>query len=337
MTCDIVIPVWNQPLLTKDCVDSIIKNTDCLDYRLIIIDNASDEETKRYLESLKSSTSPRVFLVRNVNNLGFVRAANQGMRLSEAPYVCLINNDTIAAKGWLSEMIRIADSSANIGLVNPSSNNLGQRPIKGESIETYAEKLKEYAGTFIEIGSAIGFCMLIKKEVIKRIGVFDEIYGMGNFEDTDFSRRAIKDGFLCVRACGAYVYHREGTSFGRDKTFDENFERNRQIYEFRWGKRRWIAYILNSLDEYTLTKFNKDAIRTARNGYWVWSFSKEHLDLPRHSNIISAEFNKNFYARTLFKILFKKKRFSEIFVTDERLAFFLERLSFIHKAKVYYY
>ena len=144
MTCDIVIPVWNQPLLTKDCVDSIIKNTDCLDYRLIIIDNASDEETKRYLESLKSSTSPRVFLVRNENNLGFVRAANQGMRLSEAPYVCLINNDTIAAKGWLSEMIRIADSSANIGLVNPSSNNLGQRPIKGESIETYAEKLKEY-------------------------------------------------------------------------------------------------------------------------------------------------------------------------------------------------
>ena len=299
MTCDIVIPVWNQPLLTKDCVDSIIKNTDCLDYRLIIIDNASDEETKRYLESLKSSTSPRVFLVRNENNLGFVRAANQGMRLSEAPYVCLINNDTIAAKGWLSEMIRIADSSANIGLVNPSSNNLGQRPIKGESIETYAEKLKEYAGTFIEIGSAIGFCMLIKKEVIKRIGVFDEIYGMGNFEDTDFSRRAIKDGFLCVRACGAYVYHREGTSFGRDKTFDENFERNRQIYEFRWGKRRWIAYILNSLDEYTLTKFNKDAIRTARNGYWVWSFSKEHLDLPRHSNIISAEFNKNFYARRI--------------------------------------
>lgn len=337
MTCDIVIPVWNQPLLTKDCVDSIIKNTGDVDYRLIIIDNASNEETKRYLESLKISTSPKVFLVRNENNLGFVRAANQGMRLSEAPYVCLINNDTIAAKGWLSEMIRIADSCANIGLVNPSSNNLGQRPIKGEPIETYAEKLKEYAGTFIEIGSAIGFCMLIKKEVIKRIGVFDEIYGMGNFEDTDFSRRAIKDGFLCVRACGAYVYHREGTSFGRDKTFDENFERNRQIYEFRWGKRRWIAYILNSLDEYTLAKFNKDAIKTARDGYWVWSFSKEHLSLPRHSNIISAEFNKNFYARTLFKILFKKKRFSEIFVTDERLAFFLERLSFIHKARVYYY
>ena len=335
--CDIVIPVWNQLNLTRDCIDSIFKNTGDVDYRLIIIDNASNEETKYYLESLKISAKPPILLIRNENNLGFVKAANQGMRLSDAPYFCLINNDTLTTDGWLSEMIRVAEGSSNIGVVNPSSNNLGQRAVKGEPIEVYAEKLKKEKGQFFEIGSAIGFCMLIKREVIKKIGVFDEIYDMGNFEDTDFCRRAIKEGYLCVRACGAYVYHREGTSFGRDEKFDENFERNRQVYEFRWGKRRWIAYILDSLDEYTLVKFRRDALISARNGYWTWAFSRKHLSLPRHSNIITAEFNKNFYIKTLFKILFKKKKFSQIYVTDGKLAFILERLSFIHKAKVYLY
>jgi len=337
MKCDIVIPVWNQLELTKACVDSIIKNTSGVNYKLIIIDNASNNETKSYLESLKASLGQRILLIRNENNIGFVRAANQGMRLSDAPYTCLLNNDAVTTVGWLSEMIRVAEDSPIIGLINPSSNTMGQKPGKGISIENYALKIKKEPGAWEEIGSAVGFCMLIKKEVINKIGVFDEIYGMGNFEDTDYSRRAIKDGFLCVRASGAYVYHEEGTSFVRGQTFDENFEQNRQIYEFRWGKRRWIAYILDPVDEYTLNKFNKDALKSARNGFWVWAFSRNHLDLPRHSNIIAAEFNKFFYAKTLFKILFKKKRFSEIYVTDERLEKALESLSFIYKAKVYSY
>ncbi|MDD5496479.1 MAG: glycosyltransferase family 2 protein, partial [Candidatus Omnitrophica bacterium] len=328
---------WNNLNFTRDCIDSIVRNTKGVDCRLIIIDNASGEETKNYLEGLKGLTEPKVLLVRNNNNLGFIKAVNQGMRLSEAPYVCLINNDTLAAEGWLSEMITVAEGSPDIGLVNPSSNTLGQRPVKDESVDSYAAALKKESGKWEEIGSAIGFCILIKREVIDKIGVFDEIYGMGNFEDTDYSRRAIKEGYICVRACASYVHHREGASFVRGRKFDENFERNRQIYEFRWGKRRWIAYILEPIDEYTLARFDRDAIRSARTGYWVWSFSKGRLDLPRHSNIIQAVFDKNFYIKTLFKILFKKKKFGEIYVTDQRLEKILERLSFIHKAKVYYY
>ena len=337
MRCDIVIPVWNQPGFTKDCVDSVVKNTIDVDYRIIIIDNASGEETKNYLEGLKASLGAGVLLIRNENNLGFVKAANQGMRLSNAPYVCLLNNDTLVTGGWLSEMIRIAESSSLIGLVNPSSNNLGQKPDKGESIENFAGKLKKDAGAFVEIGSAIGFCMLIKKEVIERIGVFDEIYGMGNFEDTDYSRRAIKEGYICARAGGAYVYHREGASFGRDSTFDENFERNRQIYEFRWGKRRWIAYVIPSLDDDMIKVLERDIMPEARKGLWIWCFSDRKIDLPRHSNIIPSVFTKNFYLKTLWKILTRKKRFSQIFVTNEGFAGVLKRLSFIHKAKVFPY
>ena len=61
MRCDIVIAVWNNLELTKSCIDSIIKNTD-VDYRLIIIDNASNDETKKYLEQLKDKEGARVLL-----------------------------------------------------------------------------------------------------------------------------------------------------------------------------------------------------------------------------------------------------------------------------------
>jgi len=336
MKCDIVTAVWNNLELTKSCIDSIIKNTD-VDYRLIIIDNASNDKTKKYLEELKDKEGRRVLLIRNESNLGFIKAVNQGMRLSESPYICLINNDTIVTKEWLGEMIRVAESSPRVGLINPSSNTLGQKPENKESMEAYAERLKKEAASSTEIGSAIGFCMLIKKEIIERIGVFDEIYGMGNFEDTDYSRRAIKEGYICARAHRAYVFHDEGGSFTRGSLFDENFERNRQIYEFRWGKRKWIAYIISSFDDNMIRMLEKDVMPQARLGLWVWYFSNKRLALPEHSNIISNVFDRYFYLKTLWKVLTKKKRFSEIFVTDERFAKVLEKLSFIHKAKVHCY
>lgn len=329
--------VWNNLELTGNCIDSIIKNTD-IDHRLILIDNASNDETRKYLESIKDQEGAKVLLVRNESNLGFIKAVNHGIGLSDAPYVCLVNNDTIVTKGWLGEMISVAQSSPRIGLVNPSSNTLGQKPDeKRESVDVYAERLKKETAPFTEIGSAIGFCMLIKREVIERVGVFDEIYGMGNFEDTDYSRRVIKEGYICVRASRAYVYHDEGSSFGRNRVFDENFERNRQIYEFRWGKRKWIAYIISSFDDNMIRMLEKDIMPEARLGLWVWYFSDKKLALPEHSNIIANVFDKHFYLKTLWKVLTKKKRFSEIFVTDERFAKVLEKLSFIHKAKVHSY
>ncbi len=61
MKCDIIIPVWNQKDITKDCVDSIVKNTS-YPYRLILIDNASDNDTKRYLEGVRDNKAYRAII-----------------------------------------------------------------------------------------------------------------------------------------------------------------------------------------------------------------------------------------------------------------------------------
>lgn len=337
MKCDIIIPVWNQLKFTRDCIASILKWTD-IDYGVIVIDNAGNDETSLYLESLRRPENPSISIIRNEKNAGFVKAVNQGIASSDAGAFCVLNNDTVVTEGWLSEMMGVLNSSGDIGLVNPSSNTLGQRPLNGEPMELYAAKLKKESGKFVELGAAVGFCMLIKKEVISRIGLFDEIYGMGNFEDTDFSRRAVKEGYRCVRACGAYVYHRENLSFNRIKTFEEDFKRNREIFEFRWGRPKRVAYILDSYDDNTLKKLKADSLKLARGGNWVWCYSKGRLDLPPHSNIIPCELSsERFHLAALFRILKKKKKFNDIFVGEEKFGKLLEMLSFIHRAKIRYY
>ena len=334
MRCDIIIPVWNQLALTKDCIDSIKRYTD--DYRLILVDNASDGATKGYLESLRAGLGERALVINNEENLGFVKAVNQGIRASGGPAVCIMNNDALVTKDWLKIMTDVLYMAGDIGIVNPSSNNLGQKPAEGEPIELYAEKLRGEAGKFVELGAAIGFCMLIKREVIDKIGVFDEIYGMGNFEDTDFSRRTVKEGYRCVRACGAYVYHRESSSFRKVATFEEDFRRNREIYEFRWGRPKRIAYILEPCDDNTLRRIHMGSLKSARDGNWVWYFLKGgEGEFPLHSNIVSVKIpDKNFYLKAIFGIVKKKKKFDEIFVGNEKAASVLRSLEFLHKAKV---
>ncbi|MDP2912740.1 MAG: glycosyltransferase family 2 protein [Candidatus Omnitrophota bacterium] len=337
MLCDIIIPVWNQLAFTKDCIDSIEKNTDT-DHRLVIIDNGSGSDTSEYLKTLEGPSGLGALLIRNEENVGFVKAVNQGIAASSAPYVCLLNNDTIVAKDWLKVMIDIAARHKDIGIVNPSSNNLGQRPDKGEPIELYANKLAPEKEKFVELGSAIGFSMLIKRELVRRIGAFDEIYGMGNFEDTDFSRRAVKEGYRCVRACGAYVYHREGSSFSKLKTYEDDFRRNREIFEFRWGRPKRIAYILDRYDPNMLKRLELESIRLARGGNWVWYISNDMIDVPLHSNIRFAHIGgKWFPVKAALEIVKKKKKFDEIFVGSDRIGNILANLQFIHKAKVSWY
>ncbi len=165
---------------------------------------------------------------------------------------------------------------------------------------------------------------------------FDEYFnGYAYFEDTDFSHRAVKEGYRCVRACGAYVYHRESSSFRKLANFEEDFRRNREIYEFRWGRPKRIAYILEPCDDNTLRRLHMGSLKSARNGNWVWYFLKEDRSIPLHSNIISVKIpDKNFYLKAIFGIIKKKKKFDEIFVGNEKAAGVLRSLEFLHKAKV---
>jgi len=177
--CDVIMLTWNQLETTKVCIESYFKNT-IVSTRLIVIDNDSDDSTRIYLSSLKDTVNCKVQVIFNKENLGFVRGMNQGIEISDAPYVCLANNDLIFTKGWLKEIIDVFDKYKNLGVLNPNSNNLGDTPRKDISLESFGDKLKEKKqGVFIEMPYCIGFCMVIRKQVIEKIGgLSDEFYPM---------------------------------------------------------------------------------------------------------------------------------------------------------------
>lgn len=104
--------------LTKECRDSIIRHTSS-PYRLIVIDNGSQRQTKEYLEELTRNNNILITLIRNETNLGYIKAVNQGLNASNGDYVCLLNNDTRVEDGWLEELINVAQSNPEIGIVTP--------------------------------------------------------------------------------------------------------------------------------------------------------------------------------------------------------------------------
>jgi glycosyltransferase involved in cell wall biosynthesis len=83
-SCDIIIPVWNQETVTRKCLESISRHTPD-SYGLIIIDNGSAEPARKYLDGLKAEYPARkIVLIRKEENVGFIRAVNEGIRASEA-------------------------------------------------------------------------------------------------------------------------------------------------------------------------------------------------------------------------------------------------------------
>ena len=324
-TCDIIIPVWNQLDYTKRCVESIERQTH-VSYRLLIVDNASESETADYLRAL-AQNKPYVELIRNNENLGFIKATNQGLKISTAGYVCLMNNDTVATAGWLSKMISLAQSNKNIGLVNPKSESPG-----AFSLENYSKNLAKNKGKFIETNQCMGFCMLIKREVLDKIGYLDEVYGMGGFDDTDFSRRAHLAGYKCVCARDAYVYHDWHTSFKKAGNREALVHKNEKIFTDKWGKFLRIGYPISYRSREDFVVDINTSFGLAREWNWVhaWLNGKRPIELPEHQSL--RIFNMSglklfFYAGVLFRLIERrlkgKKLFDVVLVSDRKLFGFL--------------
>lgn len=341
MKCDIIIPVWNELEITKNCISSILKNTK-FPYRLIIIDNASSPDMHNYFESLRKEFVD-LMLIRNKKNLGYVKAVNQGFKQSRAEFVCLLNNDTVVCNGWLGEMINIANDNIDIAIVNPSSNTLAQSLPKGQTIECFAGSLKVFKGQWAEVGQCSGFCMLIKRRVIEKIGFFDEVYKVGYFEEIDYCRRTQKAGFRFARAKASYVYHIDQQSFKKITDKEKIFSKNRQIFESRWGKQLRIACIISKppKDQIDKDEIEEIMLTSARDNHWVSVCIRKKLipkfDIAEHSNILIFKFNNIFFPIIcLFKIITKKqkKRFNLILVDGVILFHILKFFSFIHKARL---
>lgn len=171
--CDVIVLTWNQLDTTRKCISSFLETT-TLPCRLIIIDNASSDKTRDYLATLTSAGNTKIEVIFNKENLGYVGGVNQGIAIYEAPYACLANNDLVFTKGWLEEILSIFEKDNRIGVLNPNNGSeVGPEDQKllGSSIDKLKEK---YQGVYAEKTFCTGFCMVIRREVIQKVGGLSE-------------------------------------------------------------------------------------------------------------------------------------------------------------------
>lgn len=237
----IIMLTFNQLEDTRQTVESLFKYTHS-DFELIFVDNGSVDETRSYLEQLQETT-PNVRLIFNDRNLGFAKANNQGMKIANGDYILLLNNDVILTEGWLERMLACAESDPSIGVVGPVTNSaVGQQVVEfplghhADGVQKFAcIQLLENAGYWFEIHRIIGFCLLVKRGVIEKIGMLDERFGPGGFEDYDFCLRVKQAGYRIMVAKDVFVYHMGGRGYTKNNLdYDQLRYQNVRIFIEKW-------------------------------------------------------------------------------------------------------
>ena len=221
---DIIVPVYNRYEEAEACIDSILSSANQTLYRLIIIDDASEDV--RIRPWLANLSEPNILIVQNDKNEGYAVSCNKGMKFSRLNDVLLLNSDTVVQGNFLDRLKQAAYSSYTIGTVSPLSNNASilSFPVfcenndlpEGMSVKALDELfLQHFSGETVDIPTSHGFCMFIKRDALDETGLFNEtLFREGYAEENDFCMRAAQLGWKHVAASDVFVFHHGHLSFG---------------------------------------------------------------------------------------------------------------------------
>jgi len=239
----VIIVNWNTKDLLLSCLSSIYKNISNLSFEVIVVDNGSKDGS---VEAVKKSY-PGVILIENKRNLGFAAANNMGFRIMKGKYALLLNTDCILKKGAVEELFYFMEKHPDAGICcgqllnldGSKQNSFATFPcllsyITNESLlkilwpSKFPSKYRSYPKP-IRVDSCIGACMMIRKEALDKIGLFDEDYFFF-FEETDLAYRMKNAGWNIYFVPSAQVYHAQGKSVGSGIRSRMMFYKSRYIF-----------------------------------------------------------------------------------------------------------
>lgn len=238
----LVILTFNQLDFTKQTVESIRRHTP-ESHEIIFVDNGSRDGTLDWLEALVQENGD-YRLIANKANLGFAAGCNQGILAARGEFILLLNNDVMVTPGWLSGMLASFDSLTKVGIVGPVTNNIsGPQKIDTPRYESPTEldsfalaHRERFAGCRVPSRRIVGFCMLFRRSLVDRIGLLDEEFGSGNFEDDDLALRAALEGFQNLIVYDVFIHHHGSASFSGNRIdYAGAMARNRKIFNRKWS------------------------------------------------------------------------------------------------------
>lgn len=257
MDVTIVIPLFNQLSYTKSCLDSL-RATVGDKPAVLVIDNGSTDGTMEFLRGCEG-----ISLIGNEANLGCAGAWNQGVRETHSEWVVFLNNDVIVSSGWLTGLIATAEMEG-LDIVSPAIR-------EGEhnyDIESYACDYVGRMKNVVRRGVADGICFMVHRRVFESVGLFDENFRIGQFEDTDFFRRARIAGFQLGTTGRTFIHHFGSItqkSLGQGKTEKSYMAGNRAYYRKKWRLTWWRRFLLRRRTN--LRAFLWRSLERLRNGH----------------------------------------------------------------------
>ncbi|MBW5447379.1 glycosyltransferase [Cohnella sp. CFH 77786] len=232
----IIIPTFNGLDLLQRCVESVRFHTADVPYELIVADNASTDGTAEWCLQQKI---PFVSLPRNE---GFPTACNLGLRLSQGETLVLLNNDTVVTPRWLANLSEALYSAPDIGMVGPVTNYASG----AQKVDYPFDNLAEFQTIAGQVNRSdpskwaasnriVGFCLVFRRQLMERIGLLDERFNPGHYEDDDYCFRAREQGFRLLICHDALIYHEGSVSFRRDPDAQKQLvERNYRRFMEKW-------------------------------------------------------------------------------------------------------
>lgn len=239
----IIVVCMDQLVETKQCIEAIREYTKMEEIELLLVANAPGKEMSSWLEQQTD-----IHWIVNEKNEGFIKAANRGMQAAKTKEILLMHNDVIVTKAWLEHLRSTLYSALNIGAVAPvalGAHNRLQCPENHIEYHTIDE-LQHMAETlYCDMISKKAwreslflqhFCLLLKKEVVDKIGVMDERFSPAFFADYDYSFRILKSGYRLLAASNILIHHTGSISFSdleeRKMLALKNFERFKEKWRF---------------------------------------------------------------------------------------------------------
>lgn len=254
---DILIPGINNSYFTRTLIKSINYSTK-IPFNIIYIDNGS--ENSEFNNVIQGLDNIEHIIIRNRKNLGFVKAINQGLKLSTAEYICFQNNDTLVFENCFERLISHLDNNQNTAIISPiasvgggkqgieiiqsicpvfkhGTKNLDINKFTHDEINEYL--YKSFKGKMIEVSGALAFFSIVMpRNTFEKIGYLDELYGLGLYEDDDYCQRIISEGFKLSLALDTYVWHLASTTFKTmypNKNMNELLIENKKLFDKKWN------------------------------------------------------------------------------------------------------
>jgi GT2 family glycosyltransferase len=246
----IIVVTFNNPVCTRLCLESVLAYTRWPRFRIVIVDNGSDDELITYLSDMAGKHS-EIDLILNGKNFGFAGANNVALRryADQADYFALLNDDTVVTTGWLPRLMRHLRQKG-VGLVGPVTSFAGNEARIEIGYQNLSEMqhwalayMRDHDGQTCDLPMLSGFCWLLSRATLEQVGYLDERFGVGTFEDDDYARRVREVGLRVVCCEDVFIHHFGRTSFNRlsEAEYQHIFETNRALYEEKW-RERWVPY-----------------------------------------------------------------------------------------------